>query len=136
MPRRWEEFQEYWDRRSAATRLEINQATLDIFSIRIPKPWFVVVPTAVWDQLFRPMVGAWRWIAAGLFDAAGAAEKAGMRWTPGDGVGSCGCSASWWSWRFVVVPDEIGCTRGRWPPTVAPTAACPTMRRLLRRPRS
>ena len=69
VPETWEEFQEYWDRK-CSEELEINKATLDIFTIRIPKPWFVLMPTAMWDQLFRPMVGAQRWIAAGLFDDA------------------------------------------------------------------
>ena len=75
VPETWDEFQEYWDR-TCSEELEINKATLDIFTIRIPKPWFVLMPTPVWDQLFRPMVGAQRWIAAGLFDEA-VREKAG-----------------------------------------------------------
>ena len=50
-------FCEYWDRK-CSDELEINRATLDIFSIRIPKPWFVLMPTPVWNQIFRPMVGA------------------------------------------------------------------------------
>ncbi len=66
VPDSWEAFCEYWDRK-CRDELEINRATLDIFSIRIPKPWFVLMPTPVWDQMFRPMVGAQRWIAAGLF---------------------------------------------------------------------
>lgn len=61
------------------------RATLDVFTIRIQKPWFVAMPTAVWDQLFKPMVASQRWIAAGLFDSA-VREKAGMRWTQGDEV--------------------------------------------------
>ncbi len=84
VPETWEDFQEYWERK-CRDELEINQATLDIFSIRIPKPWFVLMPTPVWDQMFRPMVAAQRWIAAGLFDPA-VREKAGMRWTPSDEV--------------------------------------------------
>ena len=75
VPKTWEEFQEYWDRK-CRDELEINRATLDIFTIRIPKPWFVLMPTPMWDQLFKPMVGAQRWIAAGLFDPA-VREKAG-----------------------------------------------------------
>ena len=51
VPKTWEEFQEYWDRK-CSEELEINKATLDIFTIRIPKPWFVLMPTSVWDQLF------------------------------------------------------------------------------------
>ena len=57
VPRSWEEFQEYWDRK-CLEELEINKATLDIFAIRIPKPWFVLMPTGIWDQIFKPMVGA------------------------------------------------------------------------------
>jgi ER-bound oxygenase mpaB/B'/Rubber oxygenase, catalytic domain len=65
--------------------LEINQATLDIFQMRIPKPKFVLMPTPIWDQLFKPLVAGQRWIAAGLFEPA-IREKAGMHWTPGDEV--------------------------------------------------
>ena len=32
----------------------------------------VVMPTPLWDQIFKPMVGAQRWIAAGLFDFSAA----------------------------------------------------------------
>ena len=84
VPETWEEFCEYWER-TCRDELEINRATLDIFTIRIPKPRFVLMPTPVWDQLFRPMVAGQRWIAAGLFDPA-LREKAGMRWTPSDEV--------------------------------------------------
>ena len=84
VPKTWEEFCEYWER-VCSEELEINRATLDIFSIRIPKPWFVLMPTPIWDQLFRPMVAGQRWIAAGMFDPA-VREKAGMRWTAGDEV--------------------------------------------------
>src|SRR6478735_5582355 len=80
VPGTWEAFQEYWER-TCRDDLDINRATLDIFTIRIPKPRFVPMPTPVWDQLFRPMVAGQRWIAAGLFDPA-LREKAGMRWTP------------------------------------------------------
>ena len=54
VPKTWEEFQAYWDGK-CSEELEINKATLDIFKIRIPKPWFVLMPTPIWDQLFRPM---------------------------------------------------------------------------------
>lgn len=104
VPETWEAFLEYWDR-TCAEELEINKATLDIFSIRIPKPWFVLMPTAVWDQLFRPMVGAQRWIAAGLFDPA-VREKAGMRWTPGDEV-ILRLFGKVVEVAFLAVPDEI-----------------------------
>ena len=46
VPKTWENFQEYWERK-CSEELEINKATLDIFRIRIPKPWFVLMPTAV-----------------------------------------------------------------------------------------
>ena len=90
---------------SAAKDLEINKATLDIFSIRIPKPWFVLMPTPVWDQLFKPMVASQRWIAAGLFDPA-VREKAGMRWTPGDEV-LLRLFGKFVELAFVAMPDEI-----------------------------
>ena len=80
VPKSWEDFQEYWQR-VCRDELEINRATLDIFQIRIPKPKFVLMPTPVWDQLFKPLVAGQRWIAAGLFEPA-VREKAGMRWTP------------------------------------------------------
>ena len=91
--------------RKCRDELEINQATLDIFTIRIPKPWFVLMPTPIWDQIFRPMVGAQRWIAAGLFDPA-VREKAGMRWTPGDEV-LLRIFGKLVELAFVAVPDEI-----------------------------
>jgi uncharacterized protein (DUF2236 family) len=104
VPGSWEEFCEYWDRK-CREELEINQATLDIFSIRIPKPWFVLMPTPVWDQMFRPMLGAQRWIAAGLFDPA-VRERAGMRWTPGDEV-LLRLFGKLVELAFVAVPEEI-----------------------------
>lgn len=104
VPETWEDFQEYWDAK-CRDELEINRATLDIFSIRIPKPWFVLMPTPVWDQLFRPVVGAQRWIAAGLFDPT-LREKAGMRWTPGDEV-LLRIFGKLVELAFVAVPDEI-----------------------------
>ncbi len=73
VPDSWEDFLVYWDQK-CREELEINRATLDIFTIRIPKPWFVLMPTAVWDQLFKPMVGAQRWVAAGRVRRAGAGE--------------------------------------------------------------
>ncbi|WP_006246148.1 oxygenase MpaB family protein [Mycolicibacterium tusciae] len=104
VPETWEEFCEYWDAK-CRDELEINRATLDIFTIRIPKPWFVLMPTPIWDQLFKPMVGAQRWIAAGLFDPA-VREKAGMRWTPGDEV-LLRIFGKLVELAFVAVPDEI-----------------------------
>jgi uncharacterized protein (DUF2236 family) len=104
VPDSWEEFQEYWDR-ICRDELEINQATLDIFAIRIPKPKFVLMPTPLWDQLFRPMVASQRWIAAGLFDPA-VREKAGMRWTPGDEA-LLRLFGKAVEVAFLAVPDEI-----------------------------
>lgn len=104
VPESWEAFCEYWDR-TCAEELEINKATLDIFTMRIPKPWFVLMPTAVWDQAFRPLVGAQRWIAAGLFDPA-LREKAGMRWTPSDEV-VLRLFGKAVEIAFLAVPDEI-----------------------------
>ena len=104
VPETWEDFQEYWDDK-CRDELEINRATLDIFTIRIPKPWFVLMPTPIWDQLFKPLVGAQRWIAAGLFDPA-VREKAGMRWTPGDEV-LLRVFGKMVELAFVAVPDEI-----------------------------
>lgn len=104
VPKTWEEFQDYWAR-VCSDELEINQATLDIFRIRIPKPKFVPMPTPVWDQLFRPVVAGQRWIAAGLFDPA-VREKAGMRWTPGDEA-LLRLFGKMVEVAFLVVPDEI-----------------------------
>ena len=105
VPDTWEEFCGYWDAK-CRDELEINRATLDIFTIRIPKPWFVLMPTPIWDQLFKPMVGAQRWIAAGLFDPA-VREKAGMRSTlAGDEV-LLRVFGKLVELAFVAVPDEI-----------------------------
>ncbi len=127
VPNTWEEFQAYWDRQ-CSEELEINKATLDIFTIRIPTPWFVLMPTPIWDQLFRPMVGAQRWIAAGLFDPA-VREKAGMRWTPGDEV----------LLRIVGKLVEMALTPRWWrrprschPPATGVTFPCTTCRRASR----
>ncbi len=51
VPKSWEDFQDYWDR-VCRDKLEINQATVDILQMRIPKPRFVLMPTPIWDQLF------------------------------------------------------------------------------------
>jgi uncharacterized protein (DUF2236 family) len=104
VPKSWEEFQQYWER-VCRDQLQINQATLDIFQIRIPKPKFVLMPTPVWDQLFKPLVAGQRWIAAGLFDPP-VREKAGMRWTPGDEV-LLRLLGKLVELMFVAVPDEI-----------------------------
>jgi uncharacterized protein (DUF2236 family) len=104
VPETWEEFQQYWDR-VCNDELEVNRATLDILQMRIPKPKYVLLPTPIWDQLFKPLVAGQRWLAAGLFDPV-VREKAGMRWTLGDEVllrlfGKAVEAA------FLVVPDEI-----------------------------
>ncbi|WP_156751270.1 oxygenase MpaB family protein [Mycobacterium sp. 1245111.1] len=104
VPKSWEDFQEYWQR-VCRDELEINQATLDIFQIRIPKPKFVLMPTPVWDQLFKPLIAGQRWIAAGLFEPS-VREKAGMRWTPSDEV-VLRLFGKLVEIAFLAVPDEI-----------------------------
>ena len=104
VPTSWEEFQDYWDR-VGREELEINQATLDIFQMRIPKPKFVLIPTPIWDQMFKPLVAGQRWIAAGLFEPA-VREKAGMRWTPGDEI-LLRVFGKLVELAFLAVPDEI-----------------------------
>jgi uncharacterized protein (DUF2236 family) len=104
VPGSWEEFGEYWER-MCREELEINTATRDIFTIRIPKPWFVLMPTVLWDQIFRPMIGAQRWIAAGLFEPT-VREKAGMHWTLGDEV-LLRLFGRVVEVAFAAVPDEI-----------------------------
>lgn len=104
VPETWEDFCEYWER-TCRDELEINRAVQDIFTIRIPKPKFVLMPTPLWDQMFRPMVAGQRWIAAGLFDPA-LREKAGMRWTPGDEV-VLRLFGKAVELAFLAVPDEI-----------------------------
>nr|WP_088413814.1 oxygenase MpaB family protein [Mycobacteroides saopaulense] len=84
VPASWEEFQEYWER-VCNDELEINQATLDIFHIRIPKPKYVLMPDFLWHQMWAPARAFQNWVAAGVFSAP-VREKAGMRWTPGDEV--------------------------------------------------
>jgi uncharacterized protein (DUF2236 family) len=104
VPQTWEAFCEYWDR-TCREDLELNRATLDIFTIRIPKPRFVLMPTPGWDQMFNPLVARPRWIAAGLFDPV-VREKAGMRWTPGDEV-VLRLFGKLVEVAFVAVPDEV-----------------------------
>lgn len=104
VPKSWEEFCEYWDR-VCRDELELTPAARDILYMRVPKPWFVLMPTFAWDQLFKPFLAGQRWIAAGLFEPA-VREKAGLRWTEGDEVlfrlmGKCIQIA------FHFVPDEI-----------------------------
>ena len=134
VPKSWEEFQEYWER-VCREELEINQATLDIFEIRIPKPKFVLMPTPVWDQLFKPLVAGQRWIAAGLFEPA-VREKAGMRWTPGDEV-LLRLFGKLVELAFLAVPDEIRLhPRALAAYRARPRDGCPATLRWSRRPRS
>ncbi len=104
VPETWEDFQTYWEHK-CSEELEVNRATLDIFTIRIPKPWFVLMPTPVWDQMFKPFVAGQRWVAAGVFDPA-VRERAGMRWTPGDEV-VLRLLGKAVELAFLAVPDEI-----------------------------
>jgi hypothetical protein len=55
--------------------------------------------------MFKPMVDAQRWIAAGVFDPA-LRERAGMRWTPGDEI-LLRLFGKLVEFAFVAVPDEI-----------------------------
>ena len=104
VPETWEDFCVYWER-TCREELELNRATLDIFTIRIPKPWFVLMPTPIWDQMFKPLVAGQRWLAAGMFDPA-VREKAGMRWTAGDEV-ILRLFGKFVEVAFLAVPDEI-----------------------------
>ena len=134
VPKTWEDFQEYWER-TCRDELEINRATLDIFSIRIPKPWFVLMPTPVWDQLFKPMVGA---VSAGSPRACSTRRCARRPVCVGHPATRCCCgfSASWSSWRSSRCPTRSGCIRGRWPPIAVLRAGSPPTLRWSRRPRS
>jgi uncharacterized protein (DUF2236 family) len=104
VPQSWEAFCEYWDHK-CREELEINQATRDVLYMRIPKPRYVLMPTPLWDQLFKPLVSGQRWIAAGLFDPA-IREKAGMHWTPGDEA-LLRLFGKAVELTFLLVPDEI-----------------------------
>ena len=104
VPKTWEEFQDYWER-VCRDELELNRATRDIFEMRIPKPKYVMMPTAIWDQMFKPLVAGQRWLAAGLFDPV-VREKAGLRWSGGDEV-LLRLFGKFVETAFLVVPDEI-----------------------------
>lgn len=84
VPNSWDDFCDYWNR-VCEEQLELTPAAQGILDMRIPKPWFVMMPTPVWDQLFKPALGVQRWIAAGLFEPV-VREKAGLRWSEGDEV--------------------------------------------------
>ncbi|MEO6794982.1 MAG: oxygenase MpaB family protein, partial [Mycobacterium sp.] len=104
VPKSWEEFCEYWDR-VCNDDLELTQAARDILYMRIPKPWFVMMPTPMWDQLFQPMLAAQRWVAAGLFEPV-VREKAGLRWSEGDEV-LFRLMGKFSQLAFSIVPEEI-----------------------------
>lgn len=104
VPKTWEEFCAYWDR-VCVEDLELTPAARDILNMRIPKPWFVLMPTPMWDQMFKPMLATQRWIAAGLFEPV-VREKAGLRWSEGDEVlFRLMCKLS--QLAFTFVPEEI-----------------------------
>ena len=133
VPKTFEEFQDYWQW-VCREQLEINRATLDILQMRIPKPKYVLMPTKLWDQLFKPLVAGQRWLAAGLFDPV-VREKAGMRWTPGDEVllrlfGKFVDARFWW------YPTRTGCIRAPCRHTSVQRASCRRMRRWPRPRRS
>ncbi|WP_337588822.1 oxygenase MpaB family protein [Mycobacterium lepromatosis] len=65
--------------------------------MRIPKPKFVLMPTPIWDELFKPLMSGQCWIAAGLFDPV-VNEKVGMHWKPSDEM-LLRLSASLSKWR-------------------------------------
>lgn len=104
VPETWEAFQEYWET-VCRDQLELNRAALDILQMRIPKPRYVLMPTPVWDQIFKPLVGGQRWIATGLFDPV-VREKAGLRWTAGDEI-VLRLFGKAVEVAFLAVPDEI-----------------------------
>lgn len=104
VPKTWEDFLVYWDT-VCRDELELNQATLDILYMKLPKPDFLPIPTKVWNIAHQPAIAAQRWIATGLFSPE-VREKAGLRWTPGDEVllrlfGKVVATA------VSVVPDEV-----------------------------
>lgn len=104
VPKTWEEFCEYWDR-VCEEELEMTPAAQGILDMRIPKPWFVMMPTGVWDQMFKPMLATQRWIAAGLFEPV-VREKAGLRWSEGDEV-LFRLIGKFSQLAFTFVPEEI-----------------------------
>lgn len=104
VPKSWEDFCDYWDR-VCREDLELTKAARDILYMRIPKPWFVLVPTPIWNQLFEPMLATQRWFAAGLFEPV-VREKAGLRWSDGDEV-LFRLIGKFSQLAFAFVPDEI-----------------------------
>ncbi|HET9876292.1 MAG TPA: oxygenase MpaB family protein [Mycobacterium sp.] len=104
VPKSWEDFLEYWDR-ICRDDLEITKAAHTILNMRIPKPRFVLMPTPVWNQLFKPMQATQRWIATGLFDPV-VREKGGMHWNEGDEV-LFRLFGKFVELAFLFVPEEI-----------------------------
>lgn len=127
VPQTWEEFQTYWEHK-CSEELEINRAQLDIFTIRITKPWFVLLPTPVWDQMFKPWLAGQRWVAVGVFDPAvrerrpACAGRPATKWY-------CAFSVRPSSWHSWPSPTKSVCTQGHWLPTGGPPGGC---RRMLR----
>lgn len=91
VPASWEEFQEYWAR-VCREELVINRATLDIFHMRIPKPKFILMPTPLWDQMFKP----WSPVNAGSRRDCSTPPCARRRACAGHRAtrSCCGCSAN------------------------------------------
>ena len=118
VPKSWEEFQQYWDR-VCRDELEINRATLDIFEMRIPKPKFVF---AAHTRSGTNCSSRWWPASAGSRRAYSSPRFARKRECTGHrATRSCyACSARRSSWPFWRSPTKSGCTRGPWPPTVAP----------------
>ncbi|MGV0635754.1 oxygenase MpaB family protein [Mycolicibacillus trivialis] len=104
VPESWEDFCRYWDR-VCREELELTPAAAGILDMRIPKPRFVLLPDAVWDQLFRPMLAGQRWLTAGLFEPE-VREKAGLRWNAGDEI-LLRLIGKFLQISFLFVPDEI-----------------------------
>lgn len=104
VPKTWEDFLAYWDR-ICREDLEMTKAARNILDMRIPKPSFVLMPTPMWDQLFKPMLSVQRWIATGLFDPI-VREKGGMHWNAGDEI-LFRLFGKAVELAFAVVPEEI-----------------------------
>jgi uncharacterized protein (DUF2236 family) len=84
VPKTWQEFQDYWAR-MCRDELEMNRATLDLFTVQIPKPRSRLLPTPLWELMYKSAAATQRWIAAGLFDPV-VRDRAGLRWTARDEV--------------------------------------------------
>lgn len=104
VPASWEDFCEYWDR-ICQDDLELTKAAQGILDMRIPKPWFVLMPTGAWNQLFKPALATQRWIATGLFEPV-VREKAGLHWNEGDEV-LFRLFGKFVELAFLFVPDEV-----------------------------